>query len=86
MESDDLQVGAVWTHPEWRRRGLAAHALTRVITNYGSEHRLWYITDQSNLPSKRVALGVGFHKYGVGVRTTRLGLRLFGAYQILSRE
>ena len=81
MAKEDLQIGATWTHPSYRGRGLAVYAIGKV-GELERRHcpRFWYLTEESNLASVRAAVGAGFSKYFEGSRTKRFGLRLFGAF------
>ena len=83
MQPDDLQVGDTWTHEEERGKGLATWALRFVVNaNPKSGRHYWYLTEGSNYPSLQVAAKSGFRKIGTGVRTSRLGLRILGSYQL----
>jgi len=82
MTSSDVQVGDTWTDPAFRGRGIAAAALEeacRIAALSGG--LVWYITERTNEPSIRVARSCGFVLRSVGVRTSRIGLRILGAYQ-----
>jgi len=82
MASSDVQVGDTWTDPAYRGRGIAAAALEEACRIAARSGRLvWYITDRTNEPSIRVVEGRGFVLRSVGVRTSRIGLRILGAYQ-----
>jgi len=83
MRDDDLQVGDTWTDPEERGQGLAAIALgaaAREALEPGA--RLWYLTTADNASSIRAALSAGLAPVGHGIRTSRFGLRLFGAFRM----
>jgi GNAT superfamily N-acetyltransferase len=83
MEAGDLQLGALWTHPQYRRRGLARIAMAEAHRLFGGPgQRFWYLADSTNLPSTALALASGYRLAGTGRRTAPLGLRLFGQFQI----
>lgn len=81
MDADDLQIGATWTDPEYRGRGLAALAISHIV--HGAKDscaRFWYLTEETNRASIRAVEKAGFTRYLEGRRTKRLGFRLLGAY------
>lgn len=81
MGRDDLQVGATWTDEAWRGRGLASAALRYAVQSHGRPGRtFWYLTSSENAASVRVVERCGFACRSGGRRTSRLGLRLLGAY------
>jgi RimJ/RimL family protein N-acetyltransferase len=83
MAADDLQIGAVWTEPEYRGRGLAKIGVDALLAEIGRrERKVWYVVDEENAPSIRVAQNVGFSLVGAGVKQPRFRLSLLGAYVI----
>ena len=83
MDRGDLQIGGVWTHPAWRRRGLASlsvHCAHRLFAAPGQ--RLWYVTDSANGASIALAKGSGYRPAGEGRRTKPLGIALVGQYRL----
>jgi RimJ/RimL family protein N-acetyltransferase len=83
MKVGDLQVGDVWTAESERGRGLASFALLCILN--ADRHRqrsYWYLVEESNLASIRVAERANFRRTALGTRTSRCGVRFFGAYQI----
>jgi RimJ/RimL family protein N-acetyltransferase len=83
MDVGDLQVGDVWTAESERGRGLASFALLSILN--ADRHRqrsYWYLVDESNLASIRVAERANFRRTALGTRTSRCGVRFFGAYRI----
>lgn len=83
MRPGDLQIGDTFTEPEHRGRGLAKAALARIAHDLARDGRtLWYVVQDHNAPSIRVAESCGFKKLGVGRRGNRFGCRLLGAFRI----
>lgn len=82
MDGSDLQVGDVWTDEEERGKGLAKTALLSILHAEPDRQRTyWYLVENSNRPSIRVAEGAHLRRVAVGVRANRWGLRFFGAYR-----
>jgi RimJ/RimL family protein N-acetyltransferase len=83
MARNDLQIGDTWTSSAHRGKGLAAFAMTAVVRTLRQPARnFWYLCDEENTPSARVAIKAGFSLVGKGIRGKRLGLRLFGTFQL----
>lgn len=83
MKKDDLQIGDTWTHPKYRNRGLAAFTLQKIVETFDRPGRtFWYVVEQENSASVRVAEKAGFLLLGKGDRTKRLGIRLLGSFVI----
>jgi RimJ/RimL family protein N-acetyltransferase len=84
MADDDLQIGDVWTSENHRGKGLAGFALREALRKEPQQGRAyWYITEDTNVASVRVAEKAGFERVGEGVRTARFGLRPLGAFVML---
>ncbi len=79
MGNRDLQVGDTWTHEAHRGKGLATLGLQAAL-EAGGNREYWYLVEEGNLPSIRVAMKLGFRLAGVGIRTRRLGLALLGSF------
>jgi GNAT superfamily N-acetyltransferase len=80
---EDLQIGDTWTAPESRGRGIAAAALRQVVDRLGRPGRtFWYVVEEENGASIAAVRKAGFERHGTAVRTSRLGLRLLGAYEL----
>lgn len=87
MGANDLQIGAVWTDPAYRGRGLARLAISEIQKRWaGRYERLWYIVDESNEASIRVIEASGFELLGFGVKTRPFGLGLLGQYRMTKRN
>ena len=83
MNSGDLQVGDVWTAESERGRGLARVALLSILSADRDRQRLyWYLVDEDNRASIRIAECANFRRTALGSRTSRYGTRFLGAYQI----
>ncbi len=78
MGDADLQVGDTWTHEKYRGRGLAKLGLEAAMAAAG-ERQCWYLVEEHNLPSIRVAEKLGFNRVGTGARTSRL-VALLGSF------
>jgi RimJ/RimL family protein N-acetyltransferase len=84
MSAVDLQIGDTWTHPAHRGRGLARTAIQEILHAFAEHDRtVWYITDSANTASVRAALSGGLRPRGQCLRTTRFGLRVFGAFELV---
>lgn len=83
MSAVDLQIGDTWTCESCRGQGLAAYGLAEAIRQFRASARdFWYLCDESNQASLRVAEKVGFRRIGHGFRTKRFGLRFLGSFEI----
>lgn len=79
MRDGDLQIGDTWTDEAHRGRGLATMGLKSALAAAGNRE-YWYLVEEENFPSIRVAEKLGFRLAGVGTRTPRLGSSLFGSF------
>ena len=87
MSGEDLQIGDLWTAPEWRRRGIAAWAITTIVTDLGQpDRRFWYLTEAGNEASTRVIEKCGFRQFGSGHRVPRLRIRAFGQFVTIDAD
>lgn len=83
MGMDDLQIGATFTRPEARGKGLALRAALEIVEKFATPGRtFWYLTEATNLASIAVVRKAGFEFAGVGQKHPRFGLRFFGYYDI----
>lgn len=81
MRKDDLQVGDTWTHPTHRGNGLASFSLSYIVNELSSKSdRIWYLVEQDNIPSIRVAEKAGFLRVAKGTKLPRWGSMLLGQY------
>lgn len=85
MDSGDIQVGPVWTHPAHRGKGLASRVLKVILTRWNGNlpHRhIWWVCLKNNFSSVAVARKNHLIIAGEGYRRKRLGLRLFGGFVV----
>lgn len=86
MDADDLQIGDVWTELSHRGKGLAAAALQHAVqTHANSNSKIWYVVDDSNRASIKLAESAGFELVGRGDRKSRFAIRALGAYRLTKR-
>jgi RimJ/RimL family protein N-acetyltransferase len=56
MREKDLQIGLVKTVKKYRNKGLATNVISHIINNYQlKENKIWYITQEHNKESIKVA-------------------------------
>ncbi|MBZ5558459.1 MAG: methyltransferase domain-containing protein [Acidobacteriia bacterium] len=83
MGPSDLQIGALWTEPEYRNRGLAKAALGHTLLRLQNEREtLWYIVRRDNAPSVAVGRHYGFGGSLEGDRKPLLGIPILGVYRL----
>ena len=83
MADDDMQVGSVWTHPDYRGAGLARFGVETIIRHIAKRNRkIWYVVDRDNRASVRLAERIGFQRLGSGDKSTVSGISPFAAYRI----
>jgi RimJ/RimL family protein N-acetyltransferase len=83
MGANDLQIGATFTRPAARGRGLALRAIHEIVSRLGEPGRaFWYLTDVTNRASIGVVEKAGFQLVGTGEKKARMGLKFFGFYDI----
>lgn len=83
MGVDDLQIGATFTRPEARGKGLALRGTLEIVERFAKPGRnFWYLTEASNPASIAVIRKAGFQLAGVGRKHPRFGLRFLGFYEI----
>ena len=77
----DMQVGDTWTDPSFRGRGLAKQSLRRLLDLLAEPGRsIWYVVEDINRPSIKVAEDCGFDLARVGTRAKRF--RGFDYYEM----
>jgi RimJ/RimL family protein N-acetyltransferase len=86
MSANDLQIGDVWTSQKFRGKGLAFLALKKIIKAYTSDNRiLWYVVEEKNEASIKLAVKAGFELFGHGERNKSIGIKLLGKFEITSK-
>lgn len=83
MAERDLQIGGLWTHPAFRRRGLARCAIEIALDLASADAgAIWYVTETGNLASIALAEDAGMRLAAVGQRTRPLGIALLGQFRL----
>lgn len=83
MAADDLQIGATWTDPDMRGRGLGKLAVALIHKAWKGEFgRMWYLVGEDNIASIRVIEASGYRLLGTGSRQSLPGLGALGRYRI----
>jgi len=90
MSESDVQIGNIWTHPNFRGKGLALFAVNHICKNKFNLNskrnkqiqKIWYLVNKNNLSSIKVAEKAGFKKVGYGSKKGLFGLNLFVKYII----
>jgi GNAT superfamily N-acetyltransferase len=81
LNARDVQVGDTWTQPLHRGRGLAKQALRHLVVLLSQPERsIWYVVEEINQASVKVAEGCRFQLAGIGRRVKRF--RGFDRYEI----
>ncbi len=82
MDKQDLQLGDIWTDPQLRGEGIASYAISQIHKIYSQQQNIkfWYVTNEKNKSSIKLARKAGFSLSGKGVRYSKCGLRVFGQY------
>jgi len=83
MCSDDLQIGDIWTAESERRKGLSVVVLNHIL-NENKNRTIWFLCESGNSASVRLARSVGMEFFGLGQRTTPLGIGVFGRFVVNS--
>lgn len=87
MAADDLQIGATWTDPGMRGRGIGKQAVALIHQAWQGEfRRMWYLVGEDNPASIRVIEASGYGLVGVGARQSPPGLGVLGQYRIARFE
>jgi RimJ/RimL family protein N-acetyltransferase len=87
MGPNDLQIGAVWTDPDYRGRGLARLAISEIRKRWTGRYQcLWYIVDETNEASIRTIEASDFKLIGLGAKTCPFGIGLLGQYRMTKRN
>ena len=82
MGANDLQAGYLWTADSHRGRGIATASLSMILARLGPKTTFWYLSENSNPASIKVAEANGFSLVGRGAKLSRIGLRALGHYSL----
>ena len=83
MTTTDVQVGDTYTDEAYRGQGIASYVLSYIRDHYAATSRnIWYVVEEENAPSIKVAERVGFTLIGRGTRQQSRFGSLFGHYLI----
>ena len=83
MAKGDLQIGGLWTAPKVRRLGLAKAAIGDAHRRHAAPGRyFWYVVDDENAVSIRLAEACGYRMVGAGRRTRPLGVSGLGQFRM----
>lgn len=78
MPAGDVQIGDLWTHPEFRNRTFARCGVFALVASpYPEVQRFWYICHRNNLASIALAKSCGF---SVNHAARRAPDGIFGQY------
>lgn len=84
MKKNDIQIKAVFTHPDFRGKGLALKLIKLVKNDFiGEKMTLWYITHDQNTSSLRLCEKAGF-KFAGYYRKSRKRFSIFGIGKLYS--
>ncbi len=81
MDKKDIQVGYIFSDTNYRGQGLAKWTLKNIINDNLSK-KIWYVTEEKNKASIKLAQSCGLKFYAYGQRTKPLGISLFGKFII----
>ena len=83
MNREDVQIGSIYTDPDYRGQGLAQLGVTHLLHNLSEvQRRIWYVVEATNKTSIRLAERVGFQLVGTGEKSRRTNYSLLSTYQI----
>lgn len=87
MAPDDLQIGDVFTDPDYRGLGLARTAIGLINAEWAGQFRhMWYLCSPENVASIKVIEACGYQLVASGDRTRRFGLSFLGSYRAAKPE
>jgi len=78
MARDDLQIGDLWTDPDFRGQGFARAAIAEAHRRFPD--RFWYVVGVDNAASIRLIESCGYRLVGQGRRTRPLGVGAVGRF------
>ncbi len=81
MNKDDIQIGDIWTHPNYRGKGIAKYILNEVVNKFKNKKiGIWYICQIDNHSSIKIAESIGFEMISNAKKIRFLGLNITGKY------
>jgi RimJ/RimL family protein N-acetyltransferase len=81
LSAQDIQIGDTWTDPAYRGKGLAKRTLRSVVERMRKPGRsLWYVVEDVNRSSIKVAEDCGFRLAATGTHAERM--KGFDYYEI----
>lgn len=66
MKDEDLQLTSGVTEKYFQGQGIAFKVISKAINEIPLKGVLWYVTDEKNLPSPKLAAKLGFELVGYG--------------------
>jgi hypothetical protein len=81
MCPNDLQIGDIWTAESERQQGLSVVVLNHILNDYHNR-TIWFLCEAGNMASESLARSVGMELFGVGRRTSPLGIGVFGQFVV----
>jgi len=79
MEEGDLQICRTYTEPEYRGKGLAKFGVQEILrSGLVASGYYWYVVAPTNTTSIQVAKASGFQEYGLGHKSSPLGISKLG--------
>lgn len=83
MAKDDVQLGDLWTDPDYRGRGLARLVAGAIHVDFSQScGAFWYLVPEDNAASIRLVESLGYELVAVGTRTRPMGLSFLGQFKL----
>lgn len=81
IQKDDIFLGPIWTSNEYRRKGISFNAIKEIILSFGDKvNHFWWMCDEKNTGSRKLAEKLGFLKYGKVKRDAMMIYRLIDKF------
>jgi len=65
IQNNDIFLGPIWTSDEFRRKGISFNIATEIIYSFGEkDNYFWWMCDEKNTGSRKLAEKLGFLQYG----------------------
>lgn len=71
MHKNDIQFGDIWTSPSLQNMGIAKKNL-KYLSSLHSDKKIWFLCDENNFASRKIAEDSGFVFYGYGYKTKKI--------------